>query len=114
MGAFEVDPRVAFGAALGVIFSAVYMLTLYKKVVFGEITNPKIETATDLNGREWANLSVLAVLAIYFGFFTTPITETTRASVTQLIEQYEAATTPDAEALDAFEPIQAAPQESEG
>ncbi|MFP4519376.1 MAG: NADH-quinone oxidoreductase subunit M [Oceanicaulis sp.] len=115
MGAFQVDPRVAFGAALGVIFSAVYMLTLYKKVVFGEIANPKIETATDLNGREWVNLSVLAVLAIYFGFFTTPITETTRASVSQLIEQYEAATLPPFEEINAFEPIEAAPQtETEG
>ncbi|MGJ3233301.1 MAG: NADH-quinone oxidoreductase subunit M [Oceanicaulis sp.] len=115
MGAFQVDPRVAFGAALGVIFSAVYMLTLYKKVVFGEITNPKLETATDLNGREWINLSVLAALAIYFGFFTTPITETTRASVAQLIEQYEAATLPPFEEINAFEPIEAAPQsETEG
>jgi len=91
MGAFEVDPRVAFGAALGVIFSAVYMLTLYKKVVFGEMTNPKLESATDLNGREWINLSVLAALTVYFGFVTTPITETTRASVEALIAQYQAA-----------------------
>jgi NADH-quinone oxidoreductase subunit M len=82
---------VAFGAALGVIFSAVYMLTLYKKVVFGEMTNPKLETATDLNGREWINLSVLAALTLYFGFVTTPITETTRAPVEALIAQYQAA-----------------------
>ncbi len=90
-GAFQVDPRVAAGAALGVIFSAVYMLTLYKKVVFGELTNPKLESATDLNAREWVNLSVLAVLAIYLGFFTTPITATTEASVESLIQHYQAA-----------------------
>jgi len=90
-GAFQVDPRVAAGAALGVIFSAVYMLTAYKKVVFGELTNPKLESATDLNGREWINLGVLAVLAVYFGFFSTPITDTTRASVDHLISHYEAA-----------------------
>ena len=115
MGAFQVDPRVAFGAALGVIFSAVYMLTLYKKVVFGEITNPKIETATDLNGREWINLTVLAVLAIYFGFFTTPITAATEASVQQLIEHYDDATLEPFEEINPFEPLEAAPQtESEG
>ena len=91
MGAFEVDPRVAFGAALGVIFSAVYMLTLYKKVVFGEMVNPKLETAFDLGRREWANLSALAALTVYFGFVTTPITDTTRASVEALIAQYQAA-----------------------
>ena len=30
------------GAASGVIFSAVYALTLYRNVMFGEITNPVI------------------------------------------------------------------------
>lgn len=109
MGVFEVDPRVAFGAALGVIFSAVYMLTLYKKVVLGELTNPKLEAATDLTGREWINLSVLAALTVYFGFFTTPITDTTRASVDALITHYQTA-------IEApFEAIEAAPsQDIEG
>jgi NADH-quinone oxidoreductase subunit M len=91
VGAFEYDPRVAAGAALGVIFSAVYMLTLYKKVVFGELTNPRLETAADLNVREWINLGVLGFIAIYLGFFTTPITATTAASVEALITQYQAA-----------------------
>ena len=40
---------IAFGAATGVILSAVYMLTVYRNVVFGEISNPKLETITDLN-----------------------------------------------------------------
>ncbi len=97
MGAFQVDPRVAFGAALGVIFSAVYMLTVYKKVVFGEITNPKLESATDMNRIEWVNLSALAALTLYFGFVTTPITETTKASVEALIQQYQAALVTDVE-----------------
>ena len=98
MGVFEVDPRVAFGAALGVIFSAVYMLTVYKKVIFGEITNPKLNTAEDLGRREWVNLGVLAALTIYFGFITTPITDTTRASVDALIEQYQTSLAESAEA----------------
>ena len=90
-GAFQVDPRVAAGAALGVIFSAVYMLTLYKKVVFGEMTNEKLASATDLDWREWLNLGVLAALTIYFGFFTTPITDFTAAGVDALISNYNAA-----------------------
>ena len=105
IGAFQVDPRVAFGAALGVIFSAVYMLTLYKKVVYGPMTNPKLESARDLDGREWFNLSVLAALTLYFGFVTTPITDTTRASVEALISQYQGALadTADAPAPDSTE-----------
>ncbi|MCP2678603.1 NADH-quinone oxidoreductase subunit M [Maricaulaceae bacterium NA33B04] len=97
MGAFQVDPRVAFGAALGVIFSAVYMLTVYKKVVFGQMTNEKLEGATDLGRREWINLSVLAALTLCFGFITTPITDTTKASVDALIQQYQAALVTDVE-----------------
>ena len=91
MGVFQVDPRVAAGAALGVIFSAVYMLTMYKKVTFGEITNGQLESATDLNTREWINLGSLALIAVYLGFFTTPITDTTEASVMALIEHYQSA-----------------------
>jgi NADH-quinone oxidoreductase subunit M len=90
-GAFQVAPWVAAGAALGVIGSAMYMLTMYKKVVFGELTNTKLEVATDLNAREWVNLGVLAVLAIYLGFFSTPITDMTEASVNALINQYQGA-----------------------
>ncbi len=88
-GAFQVDPRIAAGAALGVIFSAVYMLTAYRKVVFGKITNRRLETATDLNAREWINLGVLSAPVLYFGFFSTPITDTTRASVDNLISHYQ-------------------------
>ncbi len=90
-GVFQVDPRVAFGAALGVIFSAVYMLTLYRKVIFGEMTNAKLESAADLDAREWINLGVLAALAIWLGFQTTPITDVTEASVQALIADYQAA-----------------------
>jgi len=90
-GVFQVDPRVAFGAALGVIFSAVYMLTLYKKVVFGEMTNEKLATATDLDLREWTNLGVLAVIAVWLGVATTPITGITEASVQALLADYAAA-----------------------
>ncbi|WP_019961871.1 NADH-quinone oxidoreductase subunit M [Woodsholea maritima] len=90
-GVFQVDPRVAAGAALGVIFSAVYMLTLYKKVVFGEMTNEKLNIATDLDTREWINLGVLAALTIYFGFFTTPITDFTTTAVDALVHHYNAA-----------------------
>jgi len=90
-GVFQVDPRVAAGAALGVILSAVYMLTLYKKVIFGELTNPKLEAARDLDVREWINLGALAAGVVWLGFFTTPITDATRASVDNLIQHYQAA-----------------------
>ena len=42
----------ALFAATGVIFSAVYALTLYRSVMFGEITNPAMKAITDVDRRE--------------------------------------------------------------
>ena len=41
-GAYGVSTWTAIVAATGVILSAVYALTLYRRVMFGEITNPKL------------------------------------------------------------------------
>lgn len=67
VGAFQVSTIAAAGAALGVIFSAVYMLTLYRRTVFGEVTNPKLEGITDMNRIEWICIAPLAALTILFG-----------------------------------------------
>ena len=39
-------------AASGVIFAAVYLLWMYQRVAFGEVTNPKMNSLTDMNKRE--------------------------------------------------------------
>ncbi len=67
VGGFQAATWAAAGAALGVIFSAVYMLTLYRRTVFGEMTNPKLETMRDLTLIEWVCLAPLAILTILFG-----------------------------------------------
>ena len=41
LGTFKVNFMVATIASLGVILGAAYMLWLYRRVVFGEITNSK-------------------------------------------------------------------------
>lgn len=74
IGAFQASTWAAVGAALGVIFSAVYMLTLYRRAVFGEL-NPqlseKIERGevvmSDVNGRELSCLVPLALGVIILG-----------------------------------------------
>ena len=42
MGTFKKSFLVAAIASLGVILGAAYMLWLYKRVVFGELTNQKL------------------------------------------------------------------------
>lgn len=67
VGGFQASTWAAAGAALGVIFSAIYMLTLYRRTVFGEITNPKLDTIKDMNAIEWICIAPLAFLTLLFG-----------------------------------------------
>ncbi|MCK5555874.1 MAG: NADH-quinone oxidoreductase subunit M, partial [Alphaproteobacteria bacterium] len=52
IGVYQVSTLVAFLTATGVILGAAYMLYLYKRVVFGELTKADVRAMTDINARE--------------------------------------------------------------
>ena len=91
IGVFKVNIYVAIFATTGVILSAAYALWLYKRVVFGEITNKAIEELKDINVREYVILFPLAILIILFGLYPNMIIELTSASASNLIENYNVA-----------------------
>lgn len=91
MGTFQVSTWAAAGAAIGVILSAVYMLTAYRNLVLGDLTNPKLAEINDMNVREWTIFMPLIIATLVLGFFSTLITDVTAASVGQLISDYQAA-----------------------
>src|SRR6185369_15545908 len=63
LGAFEGPLRTyAIIATSGVILSAVYMLWMFQRVMFGELKNPKNQVLKDLNGREIAIMVPLVFL----------------------------------------------------
>lgn len=60
---------VIFGAT-GVIFAAVYLLWMYQRVVFGEVTNDKLnEELTDLNKREMIVLIPIFIFIVWIGIY---------------------------------------------
>ncbi len=67
VGAFQVHAWFVAVAATGVIFSAAYALTLYRKVALGAITNPKLSGIADLEAREWVQFVPLAVATLMMG-----------------------------------------------
>ncbi|MEO1473331.1 MAG: NADH-quinone oxidoreductase subunit M [Pseudomonadota bacterium] len=88
VGGFEAARWAAVGAALGVIFSAVYMLRLYRETVFGEITNPALETITDVNTRELITIVPLAIGTLVLGvapWLIFDVTAPTTARVLQMM-----------------------------
>jgi len=56
-------------AALGMILSAVYMLWMYQRVIFGEIRNHDNRALADLSGREKLVLSPVIVLIFLMGIW---------------------------------------------
>jgi len=88
LGTFKVNFLVATIASLGVILGAAYMLWLYRRIVFGEITNAEVNKLVDLNKSEMIILSILAIAAILFGFYPDPLLSTTSTSVEGLIDLF--------------------------
>jgi len=89
VGIFQVNILVAVLASLGVILAAVYMLWLYKRVIFGKIVSSKIKGMTDLHKTEIYIFSSLVFLTIFFGIYPEPLLDTIDISVTNLIDNYQ-------------------------
>ncbi len=89
LGAFKVNFTVATIASFGIILAAAYMLWLYRRIVFGEITNTEVKKLTDLNRSETIILTALAFVSILFGFYPDPLLSTTSSSVESLINLFK-------------------------
>jgi len=88
-GTFPVNAWVTAGAATGVILSAVYALTLYRKVAFGKLENPALATITDLNVREWAMFVPLVIGTLVLGFAPMIALDFTKASTQAILAGYD-------------------------
>ena len=88
MGTFKKSFLVAAIASLGVILGAAYMLWLYKRIVFGELTNQKLLKIIDLNKVELSILTLLALSIIFFGFYPDPFSNTYSVSVENFLNEY--------------------------
>jgi NADH-quinone oxidoreductase subunit M len=85
IGTFKVSKITATIASVGVILGACYMLWLYKRVWFSEITNEKINHFSDLNKTELVSLGVMAFLVILFGIFPNLILSFFNVPVSNLV-----------------------------
>jgi len=89
VGIFQVSIIVTVLASLGIIFAAAYMLWLYRRVIFGRISNSELKNMKDLNKTELYIFSSLIILVIFFGFYPDPLFRTVDISINNLIENYK-------------------------
>jgi NADH-quinone oxidoreductase subunit M len=87
-GTFQKHAAWASWAALGVIFSAVYLLWSYQRVFFGTITKEKNSKLPDADGRERGILLLMAAIILWMGigspFFTRRIEGATQNILQQM------------------------------
>lgn len=69
MGGFEAFPIQGALAALGIVLSAMYLLYMLRRTIFGPVEKPEYERVTDAGPEALAAVVPLAVLLVLFGIF---------------------------------------------
>src|SRR2546422_1148903 len=90
VGALQRSGWPAPVAASGIIFAAVYLLWMYQRVIFGEVTRDANRGLKDLTTREWAVLVPVVVLIVWIGVYPVAFTGKTEATIEALIAQVQA------------------------
>jgi NADH-quinone oxidoreductase subunit M len=86
-GAFEANAWWAGWAGLGIILNAGYMLWLYQRMFFGEITNEKNKLLPDLSVREWAYMLPLVIMSFWIGMYPAPFLRYIEKPVNSVVRQ---------------------------
>ena len=88
-GLFQVNTWVAAFICTGIILGCAYMLWLYRRVIFGELTKDSLKNILDLNRREVAVFVPLVATVLWMGIYPSSFFAVMEPSVTQLIKQYD-------------------------
>jgi NADH-quinone oxidoreductase subunit M len=74
-------------ATSGVIFAAVYLLWMYQRIAFGEVTNPAMQNLKDLNIREKLVLAPIFVFIIWIGIYPGTFLKLSEGSSKSVVNQ---------------------------
>jgi NADH-quinone oxidoreductase subunit M len=85
LGAVQYNFWIGLLASTTLIFGAAYTLWMVKRVYFGDVANDDVRGLTDINGREFLMLAVLAVAVLWMGLYPKPITDAMNPAVTELL-----------------------------
>jgi NADH-quinone oxidoreductase subunit M len=110
IGSWKSGPWLVVVSSLGVILAAAYILWMVKKVLYGEVTNPKNQSLPDLSPREATVLVPLVVLALFMGVASPYFTRRIEPTVSRLILQAKAKTQARPAALAPTSPERPAPE----
>jgi len=87
IGAFKANIWFGLATTIGLVFGAVYLLWMYKRVMYGEITKEENKKLKDMNGREYAYLLPIMLFIFWIGLNPKPFLDKTTASVEHLLQR---------------------------
>jgi len=87
LGAVQANIWYAVLATTTLIVGAAYTLWMVKRVFWGVVTNPAVETLNDINGREFSILAILALAVLVVGLYPQPMIEVMHTSIEHLLNQ---------------------------
>lgn len=85
LAAVEANFWIGMAAASALIFGAAYTLWMVKRVYLGPVVNDDVRQLSDINGREYLMLALLAIAVLVMGVYPKPFTDVMDASVAQLL-----------------------------
>ena len=89
LGAFQVRWWWGAFAVTGIILGAAYMLWLYQRTMFGEVTKEENKSLPDLDAREMATLLPIIAFCFWIGLYPAPFLKAMEASVANVIQTVE-------------------------
>ncbi len=93
-GAFARSFWWALFAATGIVLGAAYLLWLYQRVFFGEVTNPANANLPDLTPREQLTVVPLVLLALWIGIYPKPMFDVLRIPSEKIVAAVGGRTAP--------------------
>ncbi len=93
LGAFKAEMYIYCAiAATGIILGAVYMLHMYQKIMFGEITKKENEDLKDMNLREILVMAPIIVLIFWIGLYPRPFLRILEPAVNEVVSRVNVGT----------------------
>lgn len=86
MGLFKSNILATIIVGTGIVLGACYMLSLYKRVIFGDESSEKISHLSDLNKIEYYILLTLGILVLFYGIYPKSLFVDIAPSVQMVLE----------------------------
>jgi NADH-quinone oxidoreductase subunit M len=86
LGFYHQSHMLTLLAGVAIIVGAIYMLSAYKKMFFGEVTKEENRNLPDVNKRELIALVPLVIITIWLGIYPKPILGPITTSVESVVQ----------------------------